>query len=162
MERPLLPVTGNGSRSQLLLDRVARSPLLFLLILSFSFSTSGQAATERVDPKQEEYCRNFTVGNPKANEFYSPLYPNPYPAQLTCYRVITADIGYFVRIDFRDTFRLEPKSTQEKCEYDYLEIRDGDQGYAPLIGKNKNQSRQLTRALALIRELGLFIHRGLS
>ena len=50
-------------------------------------------------------------------------------------RTITAEFGSFVRIDFRDMFRIEPANNEGSCEYDYLEIRDGDQGYAPLIGK---------------------------
>ena len=33
-------------------------------------------------------------------------------------------------------FRIEPANNEGSCEYDYLEIRDGDQGYAPLIGKS--------------------------
>ena len=51
-------------------------------------------------------------------------------------RTITAEFGSFVRIDFRDMFRIEPANNEGSCEYDYLEIRDGDQGYAPLIGKS--------------------------
>ena len=37
-------------------------------------------------------------------------------------RVITAEYGYFVRIDFRDLFRIEPASNDGKCAYDYLEV----------------------------------------
>ena len=37
-------------------------------------------------------------------------------------RVITAEYGYFVRIDFRDMFRIEPASNDGKCAYDYLEV----------------------------------------
>ena len=68
-------------------------------------------------------------------EFYSPMYPGNYPSDITCFRTITAEPGYFVRIDFRDVFLIEPPSSTGKCEYDYLEIRDGDQGYSPLIGR---------------------------
>ena len=63
------------------------------------------------------------------------MYPRNYPADISCFRTITAEFGYFVRIDFRDVFRIEPPNNEGICEYDYLEIRDGDQGYAPLIGK---------------------------
>lgn len=98
--------------------------------------SEAQTPSRRMDPKQlEEFCKNFTVGHPDAMEFYSPQYPNMYPKDITCFRTITADIGYFVRIDFRDMFRIEPPGTDSKCDYDYLEIRDGDQGYSPLIGK---------------------------
>ena len=83
-----------------------------------------------------ELCKNFTQGNPERMEFASPLYGHghEYPKDLTCFRTITADHGYFVRIDFRDIFNVEPASNEGNCDYDYLEIRDGDQGYSPLIG----------------------------
>jgi len=83
----------------------------------------------------EEYCKNFTYGNPHRSEFYSPGYPGPYPAGIMCFRTISADYGYFVRLDFRDQFNVEPPSHDEPCEYDYLEIRDGDKGYSSLLGK---------------------------
>ncbi len=90
----------------------------------------------RVDPEQlAEWCKNFTQGNQEAQEFYSPVYPREYPPQMDCTRTITADMGYFVRIDFRDVFRVEPPSTAGTCDYDYLEIRDGPFGYSPLIGR---------------------------
>jgi hypothetical protein len=85
--------------------------------------------------RQRNAIQNFSHGNPTAMEFYSPVYPRNYPSEINCFRIITADIGYFVRIDFRDMFRIEPPNTAGVCEYDYLEIRDGDQGYSPLIGK---------------------------
>ena len=90
----------------------------------------------RVDPALiEEYCKNFTHGQPDLMQFYSPMYPREYPSEISCFRTITAEFGNFVRIDFRDVFRIEPPNNEGACEYDYLEIRDGDQGYAPLIGK---------------------------
>lgn len=85
----------------------------------------------------EESCKNFTYGNPQALEFYSPKFPQNYPKNTKCFRSITADYGYFVRIDFRDYFHIEPPPNGGECnkDGDYLEIRDGDQGYSPLIGK---------------------------
>jgi len=83
----------------------------------------------------EEFCKNFTYGNPHRSEFYSPGYPVNYPPGIKCFRTISADYGYFVRLDFRDFFNVEPPSKDEPCEYDYLEIRDGDKGYSPLLGK---------------------------
>ena len=82
----------------------------------------------------KEMCKNFTQGNPDKMEFASPRYGHEYPEHLTCFRTITADHGWFVRIDFRDIFNVEPPSNEGNCDYDYLEIRDGDQGYSPLIG----------------------------
>lgn len=48
----------------------------------------------------------------------------------TC--VFSAPKGELIRIDFRDSFHLEPS---ENCKYDYLEIRDGPQGYSKLLGR---------------------------
>ncbi len=82
---------------------------------------STEAQQRRIDPLLlEEYCKNFTHGNPSALEFYSPMYPKDYPSDITCFRTITADFGYFVRIDFRDAFRIEPPSNEGNCDYDYL------------------------------------------
>lgn len=85
-------------------------------------------------PQVNELCKNFTQGNVDKGEFASPQYGHEYPEEITCFRTITADHGYFVRIDFRDRFNVEPPSNEGNCDYDYLEIRDGDQGYSPLIG----------------------------
>ena len=41
----------------------------------------------------------------------------------TLLRVLTAEYGFFVRIDFRDQFHIEPPSNEGKCDYDYLEVR---------------------------------------
>lgn len=118
--------------------------------------SEAQTPSRRMDPKQlEEFCKNFTVGHPDAMEFYSPQYPNMYPKDITCFRTITADIGYFVRIDFRDMFRIEPPGTDSKCDYDYLEIRDGDQGYSPLIGKLVSHPQ--TRSALSTRKLGVWL-----
>jgi hypothetical protein len=129
----------NGTRPMRICSRWI--PHLLTTLFVAIFTLGGTQTTEaqqqrRIDPLLlEEYCKNFTHGNPSALEFYSPMYPKDYPADITCFRTITADFGYFVRIDFRDAFRIEPPSNEGNCDYDYLEIRDGDQGYSPLIGK---------------------------
>lgn len=106
-----------------------------VLALVLALSETSQAQ-RRLDPALlEEYCKNFTHGDPELYQFYSPMYPREYPSNITCFRTITAEFGFFVRIDFRDVFRIEPPNNEGACEYDYLEVRDGDQGYAPLIGK---------------------------
>ena len=46
-----------------------------------------------------------------------------YPAGIKCFRTITADYGYFVRVDFRDYFNIEPPTNEGNCDYDYLEVR---------------------------------------
>lgn len=117
------------------LPHILTTLLVAVATLGNTQTTEAQQQ-RRIDPLLlEEYCKNFTHGNPSALEFYSPMYPKDYPADITCFRTITADFGYFVRIDFRDAFRIEPPSNEGNCDYDYLEIRDGDQGYSPLIGK---------------------------
>jgi len=106
------------------------------LVIAFHHSYASSRSYKEMDPLlQEEYCKNFTYGNPQAMEFYSPGSPRNYPSAIKCFRTLNADYGYFVRVDFRDSFHIEPPSNDLKCEYDYLEIRDGDQGYSPLIGK---------------------------
>jgi len=112
--------------------------LLLLLALTglLDLVTAGGPPHKEMDPMlQEEYCKNFTYGNPQALEFYSPGYPRNYPSGIKCFRTLNADYGYFVKVDFRDSFNIEPPSNEQNCDYDYLEIRDGDQGYSPLIGK---------------------------
>jgi len=92
-------------------------------------------AGRQMDPQlQEEFCKNFTYGNGRT-EFYSPGFPRDYPAGIKCSRTISADYGHFVRVDFRDYFNIEPPTNEGNCDYDYLEVRDGDQGYSPLIDK---------------------------
>lgn len=44
----------------------------------------------------------------------------------------TAPYGHLISIEFRDQFHLEDSPT---CEYDHLEIRDGQYGYSNLLAK---------------------------
>ncbi len=81
----------------------------------------------------EAFCRNFTVGNPREKELYSPNYPLEYPSGVVCDRVLTAPPGHFVQVDFLQRFSMEPPNVDGECEYDFLEIRDGEYGYSPLI-----------------------------
>ncbi|XP_045128548.1 neuropilin and tolloid-like protein 1, partial [Portunus trituberculatus] len=80
----------------------------------------------------EEKCACFSQPNTADMEFYSPLFPNNYPNSTECVLRLEAKHGYFIRIDFRDYFDLEPSP---KCEYDFLEVRDGAHGYSDLQGK---------------------------
>ena len=119
----------------------------FLLFLFSGNFTSGQNQKSKDPQLLEEYCKNFTHGTPGINQFYSPMYPREYPTEISCFRTITAEFGYFVRIDFRDMFRIEPPNNEGECDYDYLEIRDGDQGYAPLIGKTPQCTCTCTKSI---------------
>jgi len=106
------------------------------LLVILSLTWASQPNYKEMEPLlQEEYCKNFTYGNPQGMEFFSPGSPRNYPAGIKCFRTLNADYGYFVRVDFRDSFHIEPPSNELNCDYDYLEVRDGDQGYSPLIGK---------------------------
>jgi len=127
-----------GSKWELLMMVVLPINLInLLLLLTIPLNLDASSPAEKsMDPGlQEEFCRNFTVGNTENHIFFSPSYPLNYPAGIKCFRTISADYGYFVRIDFRDFFRIEPASNEGNCDYDYLEIRDGDQGYSTEIGK---------------------------
>ena len=122
----------------ILIDYLINFTILVLINkLVFVDCAVGGALVKHRDPTLiNELCKNFTQGNAEKMEFASPQYSHEYPQELTCFRTITADHGYFVRIDFRDRFNVEPPSNEGNCDYDYLEIRDGDQGYSPLIGMN--------------------------
>jgi hypothetical protein len=41
-----------------------------------------------MDQEKSMSCFNFTVGNERMGEFYSPNYPNNYPNDTECERVI--------------------------------------------------------------------------
>uniref|UniRef100_A0A0X3PBT1 Neuropilin and tolloid-like protein 1 n=1 Tax=Schistocephalus solidus TaxID=70667 RepID=A0A0X3PBT1_SCHSO len=63
----------------------------------------------------------------------TPNYPNPYPNNLECIKLISApsaDQRIFLRINH--PFALEPDSL---CAMDFLEVRDGAFGFSPLIGR---------------------------
>uniref|UniRef100_A0A8D8QDU5 Neuropilin and tolloid-like protein 2 n=1 Tax=Cacopsylla melanoneura TaxID=428564 RepID=A0A8D8QDU5_9HEMI len=94
------------------------------------------ATNSTVEKAKEEInmrnCAKFEIGDEEKKEFYSPLYPNTYSKNTKCTRTIEAPKGELIRIDFRDSFKLEPS---ENCKYDYLEIRDGPQGYSKLLGR---------------------------
>lgn len=55
-------------------------------------SRSARAAAGRYSRQAEEEvdrCRLFIEGDPTKNELYSPEYPNLYPKNINCTRVIT-------------------------------------------------------------------------
>lgn len=80
----------------------------------------------------EDRCACFSEPNQVTMEFYSPLFPGNYTNDTDCVLQLEAEHGYFIRIDFRDYFHLEPSA---KCEYDFLEVRDGAHGYSDLKGR---------------------------
>ncbi|KAH8368465.1 hypothetical protein KR084_012030, partial [Drosophila pseudotakahashii] len=86
----------------------------------------------QAEEDQVDRCRLFVEGDPTKNELYSPEYPNLYPKNINCTRVITAPKGQIIRLDFRNSFNIEDK---EECKFDFLEIRDGQYGFSHLLGK---------------------------
>ncbi|XP_017480349.1 PREDICTED: uncharacterized protein LOC108369696 [Rhagoletis zephyria] len=88
--------------------------------------------TRQVEEEPVDKCRQFVEGEAEKNEFYSPDYPNDYPKNINCTRIITAPKGQIIRLDFRNSFHIEAK---EECKFDFLEIRDGQYGFSTLIGK---------------------------
>ncbi|OXU31790.1 hypothetical protein TSAR_009458 [Trichomalopsis sarcophagae] len=79
-----------------------------------------------------EACVKFEEGDPYKQEFFSPGYPDRYPKDIDCYKVLEADPGMVLRVEFRDSFELEE---HEKCENDYLDVHDGKYGYSRRLGK---------------------------
>ncbi|XP_055371286.1 bromodomain-containing protein DDB_G0280777 isoform X2 [Condylostylus longicornis] len=79
---------------------------------------------------QADLCAKFTIGDVDTQTFYSPNYPDNYPKNINCTKVITAPPDHIVRLDFRDVFNIEDK---EECKFDYLEIRDGPYGFSKLV-----------------------------
>lgn len=61
----------------------------------------------------------------------SPFYPNEYPPDKVCEWVIEVEQGYHAALVFL-SFQFE---AHVSCLYDYLEVRDGDNSQAPMIGK---------------------------
>ncbi|XP_017793743.1 PREDICTED: neuropilin and tolloid-like protein 2, partial [Habropoda laboriosa] len=78
-----------------------------------------------------DVCEKFSVGDETKQEFYSPNYPDNYPNLTECVRVLEADKGMLLKLDFRDEFKLEESAD---CRYDFLEVRDGQHGYSNLLG----------------------------
>ncbi|KAL6434961.1 hypothetical protein ACFW04_005250 [Cataglyphis niger] len=78
-----------------------------------------------------DICEKFLVGEPAKREFYSPNYPEQYPNLTDCIRVLEAEKGMLLKLDFRDEFKLEDSPD---CRFDFLEVRDGQYGYSNLLG----------------------------
>ncbi|KAL5278301.1 neto-1 family protein [Megaselia abdita] len=86
---------------------------------------------EQNDDDPNAKCRPFIEG--EKNTFYHPDYPNNYPKNINCTRIIEAPKGQLIRLDFRNFFHIEENNND--CKFDYLEIRDGPYGFSNLIGK---------------------------
>ncbi|CAH8863291.1 unnamed protein product [Trichobilharzia szidati] len=73
--------------------------------------------------------------------FTSPLYPDNYPPNVDCIKVIKApQEDQQIVLDFRGPYQFEQSA---ECINDYLEVRDGEYGFSPLIGRFCSDNRQL-------------------
>lgn len=77
-------------------------------------------------------CEAFTFDDSAGHILHSPGYPNTYPNNSDCVRILEAPPGFVLRLDFRDSFFIEPS---DDCKFDFLEIRDGAHGFSTLIGQ---------------------------
>ncbi|OON22495.1 CUB domain protein, partial [Opisthorchis viverrini] len=99
--------------------------------------SSGSKVPERFPSSPLKFDSYFDKGmkdlKPLLYTFTSPAYPNNYPPQTDCIKVIRApDKNQRILLDFRGEFQLEPSTG---CVNDYLEVRDGEFGFSPLIGR---------------------------
>ncbi|XP_029345465.1 cubilin isoform X2 [Acyrthosiphon pisum] len=60
----------------------------------------------------------------------SPFYPNPYPQDKICEYLIEQPVGKAIRLSFLD---IDMDPTYPLCNYDSVEIRDGDNANSPII-----------------------------
>ncbi|XP_057333587.1 protein tolkin-like isoform X2 [Microplitis mediator] len=98
----------------------------------------------------EAMCgKHFYVGTNETFYLESPNYPGPYVANKECYWYITAPEDHSISLEFYD-FDIEESPNCNK--YDYLEVRDGDNYRAPLIGTYCGKHENLT-----ISSLGRFM-----
>ncbi|VDL74591.1 unnamed protein product [Nippostrongylus brasiliensis] len=63
------------------------------------------------------------------HSFTSPSYPNRYPANMDCFRVIQARPGFDIFVHFHHQFQYNLQNIKSK------EFRDGRYGFSPLIGR---------------------------
>ncbi|XP_055892124.1 neuropilin and tolloid-like protein 2 isoform X2 [Biomphalaria glabrata] len=77
-------------------------------------------------------CWNFTYGNWRIQEFYSPNFPGEYATDVDCVQYLQAPPGFKIQLHFDSIFAVEKS---HECQFDYLEIRDGPFAYSPLIGR---------------------------
>lgn len=97
------------------------------------FKIQRAVSSPHMYPQSPAACESFVVGDPqKPNVIYSPGYPNNYPNNTDCVRILEAEMDRVLRLDFRDSFAIEPS---DDCKFDYLEIRDGAHGFSNKLGQ---------------------------
>ncbi|XP_074599408.1 tolloid-like protein 2 isoform X2 [Brevipalpus obovatus] len=83
---------------------------------------------------KEDVCKNFSIhtANRTSGVFSSPNYPHNYPNGTDCYLIIEAPVDHNIVIHFLDKIQMEDSAeNKEKCDGDYLEIREGKYGIPP-------------------------------
>ncbi|XP_060807269.1 neuropilin and tolloid-like protein 2 [Amyelois transitella] len=93
------------------------------------------AAFKFVDNDQVDIWHPHPKDNPSNSNYYR---------KIDCVTVINGSEGTILELTFVDIFRIED---HPDCDYDYLEIRDGLRGYAPLLGGKKICGQQFPRPI---------------
>lgn len=108
---------------------VTKNPLTIIKESQSKFQRSAISPIEMYT--SSALCEAFTFDDPAGHVFHSPGYPNTYPNNSDCVRILEAPAGFVLRLDFRDSFFIEPS---DDCKFDFLEIRDGAHGFSTLLG----------------------------
>uniref|UniRef100_A0ACB8FC89 Mannan-binding lectin serine protease 1 n=1 Tax=Sphaerodactylus townsendi TaxID=933632 RepID=A0ACB8FC89_9SAUR len=74
----------------------------------------------------------------------SPDFPNPYPKSSDCLYRIELEEGFFITLQFEDSFDVEDHP-EVSCPYDYVKITAGLKEFGPFCGE-KSPGRIETRS----------------
>lgn len=95
-------------------------------------TTPAESTSPSIIEIDNDHCGAEYRVTEEAGQITSPDYPSDYPASVdSCITVLQADLGSTIQLNFED-FYIESHSS---CNYDYVEVRDGDNSAAPLLGK---------------------------
>lgn len=96
-----------------------------------SEAASEEASEAASEDSSEDVCEPEYAATAEQQEITSPEYPNEYPnGHDDCVTVLWAEEGQNVELVFTD-FELESHST---CNYDWVQVRDGDSSESELLG----------------------------
>lgn len=123
-EPPAVPVVANE------LSTATKNPLTIIKENQSKFQRAASAPSHMHSSLAT--CEAFTFDDPAGHILHSPGYPNTYPNNSDCVRILEAPVGFVLRLDFRDSFFIEPS---DDCKFDFLEIRDGAHGFSTLLGQ---------------------------
>ncbi|XP_068081387.1 cubilin [Anabrus simplex] len=96
--------------------------------LTIIFQSDWSGSGNGFQIQYEEICGGI-YGDP-SGVITSPNYPENYPTNKQCIYEIAQPLGKAITLTFYD-FQME---SHYRCNYDYLEIRDGHDSTAPLMG----------------------------